>query len=228
MLQVCESIFLIRQGERMEQTLDFLKQYKELYQPKPTPAIIEVPEMTFLAVDGQGNPNDSNGAYQSAVGLLYALSYTIKMSDKGTTALPGYIPYRVAPLEGFWQMAGGQPGVDYGNKAAFEWTSVIRQPEFVNAAVLDWACAEVRRKKGLDTTRVRLMRYREGLCVQMMHIGPYDAEPASVERMDAFLQQNGYRNDLGQRRHHEIYLSDPSRIAPQKLKTVLRHPIIKI
>ena len=211
----------------MEQVFDFLKQYKALYQPKTTPAIIDVPEMTFFAVDGRGNPNEPEGEYGKAVGLLYALSYTIKMSDKGKTPLPGFVPFRVAPLEGFWQMAGGVPGVDYGNKDKFEWTSVIRQPDFVDESVFAWACEQVRKKKGMDTARARLLRLREGLCVQMMHIGPYDAEPASVAQMDAFLAEHGYRNDLGVRRHHEIYLGDPSRTAPERLKTVLRHPIIK-
>ena len=212
----------------MEQVFDFLKEYKALYQPKTTPAIIDVPEMVFFAVDGKGNPNEPDGEYGKAVGLLYALSYTVKMSDKGKTQLAGFYPYRVAPLEGLWQMSGGVPGVDYNNKDKFEWTSMIRQPEFVDETVLEWACGEVRRKKGLDTSRARLLRFREGLCVQMMHIGPYDAEPASVERMDAFLAQNGYRNDLGLRRHHEIYLGDPSKSAPEKLKTILRHPVAKI
>ncbi len=212
----------------MEDMLDFIKRDKALYQPKTAPAIIDVPEMLFLAVDGKGNPNEPDGAYSKAVGLLYALSYTIKMSDKGKTRLAGFTPYRVAPLEGFWQMAGGQPGVDYNNKDHFEWTSVIRQPEFVDEAAFEWACAEVRRKKGLDTSPARLWRYTEGLSVQMMHIGPYDAEPASVARMDAFLAENEYQNDLGVRRHHEIYLGDPSRSTPEKLKTILRHPVVKI
>lgn len=211
----------------MEQQFEFLKEYKELYQPKTTPAIIDVPEMTFFAVDGIGNPNEPDGEYGKAVGLLYALSYTIKMSDKGGTRIAGFFPYKVAPLEGFWQMADGKPSVDYNDKNAFEWTSLIRQPEFVDAAVFDWACDQVRKKKGLDTSRARLMQLREGLCVQMMHIGPYDSEPASVEQMDAFVLANGYRNDLGIRRHHEIYLGDPAKAAPEKLKTVLRHPVVK-
>ncbi len=212
----------------MNQQFEFIKEYKELYQPKTVPAIIDVPEMVFLAVDGKGNPNDLDGEYGKAVGLLYALSYTIKMSDKSKTQLAGFYAYKVAPLEGLWQMSGGVPGVDYNNKDKFEWTSMIRQPEFVDETVFEWACGEVRRKKALDTSRARLLRFREGLCVQMMHIGPYDAEPASVERMDAFLAENGYRNDLGLRRHHEIYLGDPSKSAPEKLKTILRHPVVKV
>ena len=186
----------------MEEQLDFIRQEKGLYQPKTTPEIVDVPKMTFLAVDGRGNPNEPDGEYGKAVGLLYALSYTIKMSDKGGAHLPGFFPYKVAPLEGLWQMANGEPGVDYNNKDKFEWTSVIRQPEFVDESVFDWACEQVRKKKGLDTSRARLWRFREGLCAQMMHIGPYDAEPASVARMDAFLAESGYRNDLGLRRHH--------------------------
>jgi hypothetical protein len=211
----------------MEQPYDFLKENKEIYQPKTTPAIIDVPEMVFFAVDGKGNPNDPDGAYSKAVGLLYALSYTVKMSDKGKTPLTGFFTYRVAPLESFWQMAGGKPGVDYGNKDAFEWTTVIRQPEFVTQEVFTWACEEVRRKKGLDTSSARLLRFQEGLCVQMMHIGPYDAEPASVARMAAYLAEQGYRNDLGARRHHEIYLGNPAKVAPEKLRTILRHPVVK-
>ena len=212
----------------MEQQFEFIKEYKALYQPKTTPAIVDVPEMTFFSVDGKVNPNEPDGAYSKAVGLLYALSYTVRMSDKGGAKLPGFFPYKVAPLEGFWQLAGGEPGLDYNNKDKFEWTSVIRQPEFVDETVLDWACEQVRKKKGLDTSRARLVRYCEGLCVQMMHIGPYDAEPASVAKMDAFLLENGYRNDLGARRHHEIYLGDPSKSAPERLKTVLRHPVTKV
>ena len=211
----------------MEQQFEFIKEYKELYQPRTTPSIVDVPEMTFFSVDGKGNPNNPDGEYGRAVGLLYALSYTVRMSDKGGAKLPGFFLYKVAPLEGFWQMAGGEPGVDYNNKDRFEWTSVIRQPEFVDETVFDWACEQVRKKKGLETSRARLLRYCEGLCVQMMHIGPYDAEPASVAKMDAFLLENGYRNDLGARRHHEIYLSNPARTTPEKCKTILRHPVTK-
>ncbi len=212
----------------MEQPFDFAKMQKELYQPKTTPAIVDVPEMTFFAVDGIGNPNEEQGQYATALQLLYALSYTVKMSKMGSKQLPGYFEYRVPPLEGFWQMADGQPGVDYNDKSRFEWTSIIRQPDFVDEAVFEWASVEVKRKKGLDVSRARLYRYREGLCVQVMHIGPYDEEPATVERMDAFLEKNGYRNDYGVRRHHEIYLGDPRKSAPEKLKTIIRHPIVKI
>lgn len=211
----------------MEQPFDFVKEQKELYQPKTEPSLIDVPEMSFFAVDGAGDPNAEQGAYAEAVQLLYALSYTVKMSDKGKQPLPGFFAYRVPPLEGLWQMADGAPGVDYANKAGFEWTSMIRQPEFVDEAVFDWACAEVRRKKGLDVSCARLWRYHEGLCVQIMHIGPYDAEPATVQRMDAFAEEQGYRLDFGVRRHHEIYLGDPRKAAPEKLRTIIRHPVAK-
>ena len=130
----------------MEQPFDFVKEQKELYQPKTEPSLMDVPEMVFFAVDGAGDPNAEEGPYAEAVQLLYALSYTVKMSDKGKQPLPGFFAYRVPPLEGLWQMAGGVPGVDYANKAGFVWTSMIRQPEFVDEAVFDWACAEVRRK----------------------------------------------------------------------------------
>lgn len=213
----------------MEPVVDFTKEEKALYQPKTEPSLIDVPEMTFFAVDGAGDPNDPSGTYAAAVGLLYALSYTVKMSDRGGHAIGGFFAYRVPPLEGLWQMANGRPGVDYADKAGFEWTSMIRQPAFVDEDVFSWACAEVRRKKGIDPSVARLFRYREGLCVQCMHIGPYDDEPATVTRMDAFLAQNGYRNDLSEaRKHHEIYLGDPRRTAPEKRRTVLRHPVTKI
>jgi hypothetical protein len=215
------------EGITLEQPFDFAKEQKELYQPKTSPAVVEVPEMVFFAVDGAGNPNEQEGQYADAVQLLYALSYTVKMSDKGKQPLPGFFSYRVPPLEGLWQMAGGQPGVDYANKAGFEWTSMIRQPAFVDEAAFDWACAEVQRKKGLDPSRARLYRYYEGLCVQSLHIGPYDAEPATVARMDAFAAEQGFRLDFGARRHHELYLGDPRRTAPEKLKTIIRHPIAK-
>ena len=211
----------------MEQPFDFIREQKEFYQPKTEPSIVDVPEFTFFAVDGAGDPNAEAGQYAEAMRLLYALSYTVKMGGK-KLPLPGYFEYRVPPLEGFWQMSGGKPGVDYDDKAGFVWTSLIRQPEFVDEAAFDWVCGEVREKKGLDVSRARLLRYREGLCVQVLHIGPYDAEPASVAKMDAYRAALGYQSDLGARRHHEIYLGDPRKAAPEKLKTIVRHPVVKL
>ncbi|MEN6593655.1 MAG: GyrI-like domain-containing protein [Clostridiaceae bacterium] len=213
----------------MQTPYEFVKEQKNLYQPSGQPSMIDVPEMTFLAVDGRGNPNEQEGAYAKALELLYALSYTIKMSPKGGHVIAGYYEYRVPPLEGLWQMEHGLPGVDYQNKAGFEWTSMIRQPEFVNRDVFEWACAEVLRKKKIDPSAARLFVYQEGLCVQCMHIGAYDDEPATVEKMDRFIAEQGYRNDMGAlRRHHEIYLGDPRKTAPEKRKTVLRHPVVKL
>ena len=213
----------------MHTPYEFVKEQKNLYQPSGQPSMIDVPEMTFLAVDGKGNPNEQEGDYARALELLYALSYTIKMSPKCGHVMAGYYEYRVPPLEGLWQMEHGLPGVDYQNKAGFEWTSMIRQPEFVNRDVFEWACAEVLRKKKIAPSAARLFVYQEGLCVQCMHIGAYDDEPATVEKMDRFIAEQGYRNDMGAlRRHHEIYLGDPRKTAPEKRKTVLRHPVVKL
>ncbi len=209
--------------------MDFTKNQKELYLPKTEPAIVDVPCMTFFAVDGRGDPNEPGGAYPTAVALLYALSYTLKMSELAGHAIDGFFPYRVPPLEGLWRMADGQEGVDYRNKAGFCWTAMIRQPDFADDAVFSWACGEVRRKKKLDTACARRMEFSEGLCVQCVHIGPYDSEPATVEKMGRFLKENGYRADFSETRlHHEIYLSDPRRTAPNACKTVIRHPAARL
>ncbi len=205
---------------------DFKKEYKELYAPKTEPAKITVPPMIFLMADGEGDPNAVGGAYSNVVGLLYALSYAIKMSKLGKIMPEGYFEYVVPPLEGLWWMKHGAPGVDYNNKAGFCWTSMIRQPEFVTPEVFDRACAEVRRKKGFDPSGARLQILDEGLCVQCMHHGPFDHEPATVAKIEAFLGENGLENDIGEtRRHHEIYLGDPRKTTPEKMRTVLRIPV---
>lgn len=204
----------------------FVKGEKELYSPKAEPALIDVPPMTFFMVDGQGNPNEEGGAYKQAVGLLYALSYTVKMSKMGGWQPEGYFEYSVAPLEGLWQMADNMPGVDSEHKELFQWTAMIRQPDFVTEEVYRWALAEVLRKKKLDASAVRLQAYTEGRCVQCLHTGPYDAEPATVARMEAFMEANGVVGDYKHRRHHELYLKDPSRTAPEQLKTILRIPVV--
>lgn len=203
----------------------FVKGEKALYGPKAEPALIDVPPMKFFMIEGVGNPNEEGGAYQQAVGLLYALSYTVKMSVKGGYTPNGYFDYSVAPLEGLWRMADGSAGVDYDRKSQFAWTSMIRQPDFVTDEVFQWAIAEVRRKKKLDAGAARLATYAEGLCVQCLHIGPYSAEPATLARMEAFISANGLTVDIPARLHHELYIQDPTRTDPAKLKTILRTPV---
>ena len=204
---------------------DFKKEYKEFYLPKNKPEIITVPPMNYVAVRGQGDPNEEGGAYKQAIAILYAVAYTLKMSKLGEHRIEGYFDFVVPPLEGFWRQEG-ITGVDYANKATFHWISVLRLPDFVTDAELRWAADEAKRKKGLDCAAAEFLTVDEGLCVQMLHVGPYDDEPASLERMDAFVREQGCENDLsGTRLHHEIYLSDPRKTAPEKRRTVLRHPI---
>ena len=206
---------------------DYKKEYKEFYQPKNKPSIIEIPAMTFLAVRGKGDPNQENGEYQTAIGLLYALAYTIKMSKKSDHHIDGYFDYVVPPLEGFWWQEGRE-GIDYENKSDFHWISLIRLPDFVTKADFDWAIEEATRKKKQDFSSVEFLTYGEGLCVQCMHLGSYDEEPTTIAAMEAYAQAQGYVIDINNSRfHHEIYLSDPRKTAPEKRKTVLRHPIKK-
>ena len=206
---------------------DFKKEYKEFYLPKDVPSIVTVPSMNYLAVRGQGDPNQEGGAYQQAIGLLYGVAYTIKMSKKGDHRIEGYFDYVVPPLEGFWRQEG-VTGIDYAHKEKFRWISVIRLPDFVTRADFDWAVQEATRKKKTDFSSVEFWTYDEGLCVQCMHSGPYDDEPATVERMHRFLEAQGFALDLtDQRLHHEIYLSDARKTPPENLKTVIRHPIRK-
>ena len=204
---------------------DYKKEYKEFYMPKNKPEIVHVPAMNFIAVCGTGNPNEENGAYQKAIGLLYGVAFTIKMSKKGSHEIKGYFDYVVPPLEGFWWQDGVK-GIDYTKKADFHWISVIRLPDFVTKEDFDWAVAEAEKKKKEDFSKVEFLTITEGMCVQCMHIGPFDDEPETVARMDQFLQENGYENDFSEGRlHHEIYLSDARRVAPEKWKTVIRHPV---
>ena len=204
---------------------DFKKEYKEFYMPKNKPEIITVPKMHYIAVRGTGNPNEEGGAYQQAVGVLYAVAYTLKMSYKTDYRIQGFFEYVVTPLEGFWWQEGIE-GVDYGNKDTFHWISVIRLPDFVTEEDFKWAVETASKKKKMDCSAAEFLKIEEGLCVQMMHHGSFDDEPASVALMDAFLEQNGYINDFSENRmHHEIYLSDPRKCSSDKLKTVIRHPI---
>lgn len=232
---------------------DFKKEYKEFYMPKDKPAIITVPRMNYIAVRGKGDPNDETGDYKAAIGLLYGIAFTIKMSKKGDHRIDGYFDYVVPPLEGFWWQgaATAKPNsnaatdmpptegrghypqgaafvIDYSRKEDFNWISVIRLPDFVTKADFDWAVEEATKKKKTDFSKVEFLSYDEGLCVQCMHIGSYDDEPATVAIMHEFMEQQGYELDITDKRlHHEIYLSDARKVALEKLKTVIRHPIKK-
>ena len=207
---------------------DFKKEYKEFYMPKNKPQIVTVPKANYVAVRGKGNPNDEGGAYQQAMSVLYSVAYTLKMSHKTDYKIEGFFEYVVPPLEGFWWQEGID-GVDYANKDAFQWISVIRLPDFITEKDFNWAVETAAKKKKLDCSSAEFLTIDEGLCVQIMHIGAYDNEPETVAVMDAFLEETGYVNDFSETRlHHEIYLSDPRRTAPEKLKTVIRHPIRKV
>lgn len=204
---------------------DYKKEYKEFYLPPKTPGIVTVPAMNFLAVRGQGDPNAEGGTYKQALELLYAVAFTIKMSKLGKHKLEGYFDYAVPPPEGLWWQEGGH-GVDYTRKADFRWISLIRLPEFVTEDVFRWAVREATEKKQRDFSAVEFFPWEEGLCVQCMHIGPYDNEPATVSAMEEYARAQGYEEDFGEGRfHHEIYLSDARRCKPEKLKTVIRQPI---
>lgn len=206
--------------------LDYKKEYKDLYQPSSKPMVIEVPEMVFIAVDGKGDPNTCV-EYKEALELLYGLSFAIKMSKMNGTQPDGYFEYVVPPLEGLWSVEGIEfDGTNITDKSSFCWRSMIRQPEFVTEAVFESAKAVLQKKKPeLSVDKAKLVRFDEGLCVQIMHKGSYDSEPASIEKVRKFAAENGYREDFNGRYHHEIYLSDPRRCAPERLKTVIRHPI---
>ncbi len=207
---------------------DFKKEYKELYLPKEKPEIVTVPKANYIAVRGNGDPNEEGGTYQQAVGMLYAVAYTLKMSYKTDHRIKGFYEYVVPPLEGFWWQDGIN-GADYSDKSTFNWVSVIRLPDFVTKDDLDWAVKTAGAKKKIDCSKVEFLTVDEGVCVQIMHIGSYDDEPASVAQMDEYVEQNGYVNDLNaERLHHEIYLSDPRKSTPNKMKTVIRHPVRRI
>ena len=209
----------------MSVAFDFKREYKEFYMPKNKPEIVTVPKANYLAVRGKGDPNDEGGDYQKAIGILYAVAYTIKMSYKTDYRIEGFYDYVVPPLEGFWWQEGVD-GINYRDKSAFCWISVIRLPDFVTKKDFEWAVKTAEKKKKLDCSSVEFLTIEEGLCVQMMHIGPFDEEPASVTLMNEFLSENGYDNDFSENRlHHEIYLSDARKVSSEKWKTVIRHPI---
>lgn len=206
---------------------DFKKEYKEFYLPKNKPSIVTVPKMNYVAVRGKGDPNEEGSEYKEAIGLLYGIAFTVKMSKMGDHRIDGYFDYVVPPLEGFWWQQG-MPGIDYDHKENFEWISVIRLPDFVTKTEFEWAKEEAARKKKTDFSKAEFFTYDEGLCVQCMHIGPYDDEPVTVDMMHEFMEREGYVLDISDKRfHHEIYLSDVRKVASEKLKTVVRHPIRK-
>lgn len=207
---------------------DFKKEYREFYMPKSKPEIVSVPKANYIAVRGKGNPNEEDGAYQQVISVLYAISYTLKMSYKTDHKIKGFFEYVVPPLEGFWWQEHVD-SVDYADKSTFNWISVIRLPDFVTLSDFEWAVAAATKKKKLDCSSAEFMTIDEGLCVQMMHLGPFDDEPGAVALMDEYVAKNGYVNDINQTRlHHEIYMSDARKVAPEKWKTVIRHPIKKI
>lgn len=205
--------------------IDFKKVYKQFYMPKKIPTIIDVPTFNYIAIEGKGNPNEQDGEYQEALQLLYAIVFTIKMSKMGEHKLDDYYEYVMPPLEGLWWMPGKE-SIDYQNKQDFHFVSMIAQPDFVDEEVFVWACEEVEKKKGLDTSKAKFISMNEGCCVTCMHLGSYDDEPATLDQMHKFADEMGYEFDLSdERKHHEIYLSDPRKGNPEKLKTVIRVPI---
>lgn len=204
---------------------DYKKEYKEFYLPPRKPGIIEIPAMNYIAVRGHGDPNEPDGEYKTAVGLLYTIAFTIKMSAKGKHKMDGYFSYVVPPLEGLWWQDGIE-GIDYSHKENFAWIAMIRMPEFVTEEEFAWAVQEATAKKKTDFSKVVFFTYDEGLCVQCMHIGSYDDEPQTIAEMERYRAEQGYVTDISDHRfHHEIYLSDPRRCAPEKQRTVVRHPI---
>lgn len=215
---------------------DYKKEYKEFYMPPRKPGIVTIPAMNYVAVRGKGDPNEEDGEYKQAIGMLYGIAFTIKMSYKGPHRIEGYFSYVVPPLEGLWWQEesddAGQgkriAGMDYAHKEKFQWIAMIRLPDFVTKADFDWAIAEATAKKKTDFSKVEFFTYEEGECVQCMHIGSYDTEPETIQRMEAFAAEKGYQIAITKERmHHEIYLGDPRRVAAEKLKTVVRHPIQK-
>ena len=206
---------------------DYKKEYKEFYMPKNKPGIVDVPAMNYIAVRGKGDPNAEGSEYKASIGLLYGIAFTIKMSKLGDHQIDGYFDYVVPPLEGFWWQDGVN-GIDYVHKETFQFLSVIRLPDFVTKEEFDWAIQEATRKKKTDFSKVEFLTCTEGLCVQCMHLGPYDEEPATIRRMEEYAAAEGYTIDITDKRlHHEIYLSDARKVAPERWKTVIRHPIRK-
>lgn len=210
-----------------DMAFDFKKEYKEFYMPNAVPALVDVPAMNYIAVRGNGNPNEPDGEYKKALQILYPVAYTLKMSYKTDYRIDGFFEYVVPPLEGFW-WNGEDEGMVFSDKSRLSWISMIRVPDFVSADDIEWARKTLAAKKGLDCSSLEFITVEEGLCAQSMHLGAYDDEPETLAVLDRYISSSGYVKDFSTtRRHHEIYLSDPTRCAPQKLKTVLRIPVRK-
>lgn len=204
---------------------DFKKEYKDLYRAKQIPSIVRVPTMNFIAVRGKGDPNDPHGDYQKAIQVLYSVAYTLRMSYKTDYRIDGFFQYVVPPLEGFWWQEGVQ-GVNYADKSSFQWISVIRLPDFVSKEHFHWGVKTASAKKKLDGSLAEFFTFEEGLCAQILHVGPFDEEPESVEKLERFMEDHSYTTDFNEKRwHHEIYLSDFRKVSKEKLKTIIRHPI---
>ena len=213
-------------AEKIKMAFDYKKEYKEYYMPPKKPTIVDVPPMNYIAVRGKGNPNDESGEYKEAIGLLYGIAFTLKMSYKGSYKIDGYFEYVVPPLEGLWWQSGNGE-IDYSHKENFEWISLIRLPDFIKEKDFEWAKFEATKKKKLHFSKVEFFSYQEGKCVQCMHIGSYDNEPNTIAQMESYAESAGYRIDRSaNRRHHEIYLSDPRKGTPDNLKTVIRLPVV--
>lgn len=209
----------------MHMAFDYKKEYKEFYLPKNVPGIVTVPRMNYIAIRGTGDPNEEGGEYKAAIGALYTVAFTLKMSKLGDHRIDGYFDYVVPPLEGFWWQ-DGVSGIDLSRKGELCWISLIRTPEFVTGEDVDWAVSSARAKNKLGNGNVEFLSYDEGECVQCMHIGSYDSEGATVALMDKYAKEQGYETDITVGRyHHEIYLSDARRVPLERRKTVIRHPI---
>ena len=207
---------------------DFKKEFKEFYKPGKKPSIIEIPKFNYIAVRGKGNPNKEESEYNKSIQLLYPIIFTIKMSKMTDVKLEGYFDFVVPPLEGLWWTSNFEE-FDYTNKDDFNFISMIRLPDFVSEDIFKWAVDEATRKKGLDFSKVEYFTYDEGLCVQAMHVGAYDDEPKTMEKLFKLISKEDYVYDLSKTRfHHELYLSDPRRCKEENLKTVVRIPIKKV
>ena len=212
-------------------TLDLKKDLKYLYAPSAKKAeIVQVPRLQFAMIDGaieKGYEPGNSPAFAEATQALYSISYTLKFMVKKRKANP--VDYPVMPLEGLWSIQ--DENVDVAKKDNWSYTLIILQPDLITKDIFTEGLEQVRKKKGDSPilSKLRLEHFEEGLCVQIMHIGPYATEPATIERMRAVAFENGYRDRVGPTgKHHEIYLSDPRKANPEKLKTVLRHPLEKV